>query len=99
LLGFHRLSAGKDLIVNYVERTLNPSDRLCKENSLKHQKLVLARTCPMGYRLFVNKKLIARVMGELGRRTSKKKAAASRRNGKLGGRPPMKSKKRKPDAK
>lgn len=35
----------------------------------------------------MNKKLISAVMRELGSRTSKKKAEAARRNGKLGGRP------------
>ncbi len=35
----------------------------------------------------MDKKLIAKVMSELGKRTSKAKAAAARRNGRLGGRP------------
>jgi hypothetical protein len=40
----------------------------------------------------VDKKLISKVMAELGSRTSKAKAAASRENGKKGGRPPKKGK-------
>ena len=39
-------------------------------------------------------KELSRLMSELGKRTSKKKAAASARNGKLGGRP-----RKKPEAK
>jgi len=35
----------------------------------------------------MDKKLIAKVMSELGKRTSKAKAAAARENGKKGGRP------------
>jgi hypothetical protein len=35
----------------------------------------------------MNKKLIARLMSELGKRTSKAKAKAARENGKKGGRP------------
>jgi hypothetical protein len=35
----------------------------------------------------MDKKLIAKVMAELGKRTSKAKAAAARENGKKGGRP------------
>lgn len=35
----------------------------------------------------MNPKAISKVMAELGKRTSDKKAAASRENGKLGGRP------------
>jgi len=35
----------------------------------------------------MNKKLIAKVMSELGKRTSKAKAKAARENGKKGGRP------------
>jgi hypothetical protein len=46
----------------------------------------------MGYDSVVHKKLIAKVMAELGRRTSKAKAAAARENGKLGGRPRKKGK-------
>ena len=37
--------------------------------------------------VIVDKKLIAKVMAELGKRTSKAKAAAARKNGKKGGRP------------
>ncbi len=37
--------------------------------------------------LLVNQKALSKVMRELGRRTSPAKAAAARRNGKLGGRP------------
>jgi len=48
----------------------------------------------MGYRPIVDKKLIARVMAELGSRTSKAKAAAARENGKKGGRPRKKRVKR-----
>ncbi len=35
----------------------------------------------------LNKKLIAQLMSELGKRTSKSKAKAARENGKKGGRP------------
>jgi len=35
----------------------------------------------------MNKALISKVMQHLGRQTSKAKAAAARKNGKLGGRP------------
>lgn len=37
----------------------------------------------------MDKKLIAKVMGELGSRTSEKKAAAARANGARGGRKPL----------
>jgi hypothetical protein len=40
----------------------------------------------------VDKKLIAKVMAELGSRTSKAKAKAARENGKKGGRPRKKGK-------
>ena len=39
----------------------------------------------------MNKKLIAQVMSELGKRTSKAKAKAARANGKKGGRPRKKA--------
>jgi len=35
----------------------------------------------------MNKKLISKLMSELGKSTSKAKAEAARKNGKLGGRP------------
>jgi hypothetical protein len=41
----------------------------------------------MGYRVIVDKKLISKVMAELGKRKSKAKAAAARKNGAKGGRP------------
>jgi hypothetical protein len=50
--------------------------------------IVLDKTQRMGYDIrIVDKKLISKVMAELGSRTSKAKAAAARENGKKGGRP------------
>jgi hypothetical protein len=40
----------------------------------------------------MDKRLVAKVMSELGKRTSKAKAKAARENGKLGGRPRRKGK-------
>jgi hypothetical protein len=48
----------------------------------------------MGYHDIMDKRLIAKVMAELGSRTSKAKAAAARENGKKGGRPPKSKAKR-----
>lgn len=49
--------------------------------------LFLDKTQRIGYDFIVDKKLIAKVMAELGKRTSKAKATAARKNGKKGGRP------------
>jgi hypothetical protein len=48
---------------------------------------VLDKTQRIGYIRNMDKKLIAKVMAELGKRKSKAKAAAARENGKKGGRP------------
>ena len=58
-------------------------------NSLQ---IVLDKTQRLGYGTTMDKKLISKVMAELGKRTSKAKAAAARENGKKGGRPPKKGK-------
>jgi hypothetical protein len=55
-------------------------------------EILLDKTQRLGYASTVDKKLIARVMAELGRRTSKAKTAAARENGKKGGRPRKKVK-------
>jgi hypothetical protein len=52
-----------------------------------HRLFHLTETQLMGYYSIMDKKLIAKVMAELGSRTSKAKAAAARENGKKGGRP------------
>jgi hypothetical protein len=55
--------------------------------SLSGLAIVIYKTQPLGYNTDMDKKLIAKVMAELGKRTSKAKAAAARENGKKGGRP------------
>lgn len=50
-------------------------------------QLLLDKTQRMGYIPIVDKRLISKLMAELGKRTSKAKAAAARKNGKKGGRP------------
>lgn len=63
-------------------------ESLCETNPRTVVTLIsLYKTQPLGYNTSMDKKLISKVMAELGRRTSKAKAAAARENGKKGGRP------------
>ena len=60
--------------------------------TLRGLAIVIDITQLIGYSTSVDKKLIAKVMAELGRRTSPAKKKAARENGKLGGRPRKKGK-------